>query len=724
MSKPNVVRNNTQEQWRVLVNRISDNLGDPVDVYTSDAPDNVSVVYPNATDTYTHPADELDALKAAINNLNLKKVKRSGDTISGSLNVQTSFSVDTNTTLGNGADRTLTINGTAVSIPNNLNFDSNTLFIDSTANKVAVGSAVATETLDVTGTFGVSGTMYAKAVTASTNPTTGSLVVSGGVGIAGNVFTNGNLTTAGDVTVSGGDLFVIGATATIQNTTGASTADIFNANVTTLNLAGAATTANIVTSASALSIGAATGTATINNATVTLSNAAQVNFNGVSPTIASTSTGTLTLFNTNLVTVNAFGAATAVTIGATTGTATVRNAAVVLGQTGSGTTTINSPTVNISTGVSGITTVVSSLEATAANSAALIVTGGAWIAKKEYVGTSVTTPIHYGQVATAGAVVIRANETDLTTGYVSFPDSLEATNNTTGAARFLGGISVAKKLYAVGDLTVGSNFVVTATTGLTTINGAGGLTVGTGPTAITGTLTVNGSNTNVVISPTGTSTVAISPAAGVTINPAAGGLTVGATSTASFTNVTDNSLGTAASGAVQLSGGLGVAKNITSGASIYATTSLGVAAAPGSYVANIAGATQITGALTIAGASNSIKMAQGNDTTVLTDTGVSTSTLATVAQTPVLSFAAATYSSAEISVQAYDATSGTRQFSKLLLTYNGTDTSITEYGTVIAGTAQIATYATDLNTGNIRLLVTGKSTNSTVYKIQYVRFTT
>jgi hypothetical protein len=168
---------------------------------------------------------------------------------------------------------------------------------------------------------------------------------------------------------------------------------------------------------------------------------------------------------------------------------------------------------------------------------------------------------------------------------------------------------------------------------------------------------------------------------------------------------------------------MGVAGNITSGSSIYATTSLGVGVAPGAYVANVAGATQVTGALTIAGASNAIKMAQGNDTTILTDTGVSTSTLATVSQTSILSFAAATYASAEITVQAYDATSGTRQFSKLLLTYNGTDTSITEYGTVIAGTAQIATYATDLNTGNIRLLVTGKSANSTVYKIQYVRFT-
>jgi hypothetical protein len=45
--------------------------------------------------------------------------------------------------------------------------------------------------------------------------------------------------------------------------------------------------------------------------------------------LASSSTGTLNLFNTNITSVNAFGAATALTIGAVTGTATIRNATTV-----------------------------------------------------------------------------------------------------------------------------------------------------------------------------------------------------------------------------------------------------------------------------------------------------------------------------------------------------------------------------------------------------------
>lgn len=55
-----------------------------------------------------------------------------------------------NTTLGDAAGDTMTINGTAVSIPNNLNFDSNTLFIDSTNNRVAIGANSAAVSFAIT----------------------------------------------------------------------------------------------------------------------------------------------------------------------------------------------------------------------------------------------------------------------------------------------------------------------------------------------------------------------------------------------------------------------------------------------------------------------------------------------------------------------------------------------------------------------------------------------
>jgi len=95
-----------------------------------------------------------------------------------------------------------------------------------------------------------------------------------------------------------------------------------------------ATTVNAFGAATAISIGAATGTATVNNTTVTLANATALNINGTNPTVASSSTGTLSLFNTNLTAVNAFGAANNLIIGAnntSTGVTTVRTKLTVAG---------------------------------------------------------------------------------------------------------------------------------------------------------------------------------------------------------------------------------------------------------------------------------------------------------------------------------------------------------------------------------------------------------
>ena len=81
---------------------------------------------------------------------------------------------------------------------------------------------------------------------------------------------------------------------------------------TTFNLLNTtATTVNAFGAATAISIGASTGTLTLNNPAVV---------GGASAN----------LWNTSTTTVNAFGAATAVTIGATTGTATIRNASLAL----------------------------------------------------------------------------------------------------------------------------------------------------------------------------------------------------------------------------------------------------------------------------------------------------------------------------------------------------------------------------------------------------------
>ncbi len=65
------------------------------------------------------------------------------------------FAVNGNTTIGNAAADTLTITGTAVTTPNSLNIDANTLFIDAANNRVGIGLAGPGSTLTVNGTFWV-----------------------------------------------------------------------------------------------------------------------------------------------------------------------------------------------------------------------------------------------------------------------------------------------------------------------------------------------------------------------------------------------------------------------------------------------------------------------------------------------------------------------------------------------------------------------------------------
>lgn len=150
-------------------------------------------------------------------------VDTAGASVTGNLSVSgtlttNNFTLTGNATLGDAAGDTLTINGTAVSIPNNLNIDSNTLFVDATNNRVGIGTASPTNALTVAGNFNVTGnttlgdastdtlTVHPNAVTWSNNPTH-----SGNHTFSGNVTVQGN-TTLGDasgdaITVNGSPTF-------------------------------------------------------------------------------------------------------------------------------------------------------------------------------------------------------------------------------------------------------------------------------------------------------------------------------------------------------------------------------------------------------------------------------------------------------------------------------------------------------------------------------------
>ena len=70
-------------------------------------------------------------------------------TFTGNVSVAGAFSANGGATLGDASGDALTINSSAVSIPNGLNFDSNTLVIDATNNRVGIGTASPASTLNI-----------------------------------------------------------------------------------------------------------------------------------------------------------------------------------------------------------------------------------------------------------------------------------------------------------------------------------------------------------------------------------------------------------------------------------------------------------------------------------------------------------------------------------------------------------------------------------------------
>jgi hypothetical protein len=91
-----------------------------------------------------------------------------------------------------------------------------------------------------------------------------------------------------------------------------------------------------------------------------------------------------------------------------------------------------------------------------------------------------------------------------------------------------------------------------------------------------------------------------------------------------------------------------------------------------------------------------------------------TATVASTSATQIAAFTASTYGSAEVLITAKTGTE--RHISKLLIVHDGTTASATEYGK-IATAGDLATYEVDISGGNVRILATGATATSTVYKV-------
>ena len=133
-----------------------------------------------------------------------------------------------------------------------------------------------------------------------------------GVSLGSNNTTGLQVNSVGNVLVLT-NLYINSGTIT---SVAATTFNLVNSVSTTLNIGGAANVA--------VNIGANGGTMTLNNPTITMANATTVNINGANPSIVSSNTGTASIFNTNITTMNIGGASTTTNIGAATGTITLK----------------------------------------------------------------------------------------------------------------------------------------------------------------------------------------------------------------------------------------------------------------------------------------------------------------------------------------------------------------------------------------------------------------
>lgn len=130
-----------------------------------------------------------------------------------SLTVAGNLSVQGNTTLGNANTDTLTITGTAVTLPNNLNFDSDTLYIDATNNRIGIGDATPDFKLDVEGTSTAGGVGASEALSSITFTDNGNVTS----GTESTVGLNVNVTRTG---ATGGTIITAGINATASGDTG------------------------------------------------------------------------------------------------------------------------------------------------------------------------------------------------------------------------------------------------------------------------------------------------------------------------------------------------------------------------------------------------------------------------------------------------------------------------------------------------------------------------
>ena len=376
--------------------------------------------------------------------------------------------------------------------------------------------------------------------TESTTKDTGALIVEGGVGIEKNLNVGGNVDIDLDLNVDGGDI-----------TTNQTLFNLLNATATNVNAFGAAT---------GLVVGATSGIATIRNATVDLDG--DLNIDGGDIT---TNLTAFRLLNATATNIDAFGAATALVIGATSGIATINNPTVVGTQATQNLYNTVATTVNAFGAATALVVGATSGIATINNPTVV----GTQATQNLY-NTVATTVNAFGDASTIGIGSASATLT-LRPSTVVGVNATQNLYNTTATTVNAFGAGTAVNLGAnSGTLTVGNPTVVgtQATQNLyntvaTTVNAFGAATAVT-IGATTGTATIGNEYLNVPnattlnLGSTSSVTSVIFPS-----TPNTSFVSIAATTNATSTTT----------GALRVSGGVGIVKDLHVGGTLNVTGS-------------------------------------------------------------------------------------------------------------------------------------------------------
>jgi hypothetical protein len=421
---------------------------------------------------------------------------------------------------------------------------------------VVSGTAAITGNTTLTGDIAVNGgdittnqTTFNLIQTTATTLNVGGAATTLNVGASsGTTNVRNNLNVVGDVDIDGGDL-----------TASTSTFNLINTTATTLNIGGAATSLNL---------GAATGALTVNNSRTVFNstNSIQVPVGTTAQRPSPLVAGQIR-YNTDLATFEGYGPGNNWV--AMIGVRDIDGNTFIIPETSPGANnnrldfyangtfalSLNSSTLDVR---SGTTLVVSNdTEASSTTTGSVQIAGGVGIAKRLYAGSIQNTPIGSSVANTAAFTTLTAN------GAVTFTQNTASTTTTSGTLVVSGGIGVtgaintglsssfngltstnttvlspANATVTISPTGTGTVTIAPATTGSIDNVNVGATTAATGrftTLTTTSTTTLSPANANVLIQPTGTGAVTISPATAGTIN----NMSIGATTatTGRFTTV-------------------------------------------------------------------------------------------------------------------------------------------------------------------------------------------